>query len=162
MVKKLFKGDKTLIVWCNKPELKITSDVEPCTCVQKILPTDSPLIKKDKKRKPYINKKRVLFTVDYLGSQYCILVHKGYTWDGASIPVGFRWLIGAKGSPEFLNASMIHDKMCENHEIVDFDRQLSSMIFRELLIASGVGKVRAQTMYLAVDNFQRFCGWKEK
>lgn len=151
-----------MIEWCNKTELKITSDIEPSTAVQKILPSDSELTKKDKRRKPYINKKRVLFTIDYLGTQYCILIHKGYCWDGASIPFGFRWLIGAKGSPEFLNASMIHDKMCENHEIVGYDRQLSSMIFRELLIASGVGKLRANTMYLAVDNFQRFCGWKER
>ena len=150
-----------VIVWCDKPELRITSDIEPCTTVQKILPTDSELIKKDKQRKPYLNKKRVLFTVDYLGSQYCILVHKGYTWDGASIPLGFRWIIGAKGSPEFLNASMIHDKMCENHEIVGNDRQLSSIIFRELLIASGVSKVRAYTMFYAVDCWQKFCGWNK-
>ena len=144
-----------MIVWCDKPELKIISDIEPCTCVQKIMPSDSELTKQDKKRKPYVNKKRVLFTINYLGNQYCILVHRGYTWDGASIPVGFRWLIGAKGSPEFLNASMIHDKMFENHDLVDNDRQLSSIIFRELLIASGVGKVRAWTMFYAVDIYQR-------
>lgn len=148
-----------MIVWCDKPELKIISDIEPCTTVQKILPSDSGLERKDKKAKPYLNKRRVLFTIDYLGSQSCILVHKGYSWDGATIPVGFRWLIGAKGSPEFLNASMIHDKMCENHELVGNDRQLSSIIFRELLLASGVGKIRAYTMYWAVDNFQKFCGW---
>ena len=100
-----------------------------------------------------------MFNIDYLGTQYCFVIEKGYTWDGATIPFGFRWLIGAKGSSEFLNPSMVHDKMCENHEIVGNDRQLSSMIFRELLIASGVSKLKAKTMYYAVDNFQRFCGW---
>ena len=42
-----------MIVWCDKPELKITSDIEPCTCVRKPIPSDSKITKKDKKRFPY-------------------------------------------------------------------------------------------------------------
>lgn len=84
----------------------------------------------------------------------------GYCYDGASIPFGFRWLIGSKGSPEFLNPSLLHDVICENHNLVNNDRQLSSIIFREMLIASGVGKVKAYTMFLSVDLFQKsFCHW---
>ena len=67
------------------------------------------------------------------------------------------------GDTEFLNASMVHDMLCENHAAVDYDRQLSSMIFREILIASGVSRFKAQTMYIAVDNFQKlFCGWEKR
>lgn len=54
---------------------------------------------------------------------------------------------------------MVHDVFCENHEVIGNDRQLSSIVFRELLLASGVGKLRAYTMYYAVDNFQKLCGW---
>ena len=147
-----------MIVWCDKPELKITSDVEPCAEVRLPLPSDSEEVKKEKRQKPYINKRRVMWTINYLGTQYCFVIQKGYCWDGASIPYGFRWIIGAKGSDEFLIPSMVHDVFCENHEVIGNDRQLSSIVFRELLLASGVGKVRAYTMYYAVDNFQKLFG----
>lgn len=151
-----------MIVWCDKPELRIVSDIAPATTVLKPLPSDSKEVKKDKKKKPYLNKRRVMWDINYLGKQYCFVIEKGYRWNGANIPRIFWWLIGSMGEADFLDASMVHDKMCENHEIVDYDRQLSSMIFREILIGAGVGKHKAQTMYIAVDNFQKCCGWKKK
>lgn len=162
MVKSVTKSGKggKMIVWCDKPELTITSDIEPITTVRKPLPTDSKAEKKDKKNKPFLNKKRVLFDIDYLGSQYCIVIPKGYKWNGANIPRLFWRIIGSMESVEFLNASLLHDLICENHYLVDNDRQLSSIIFREMLIASGVDKIKAQTMYKAVDIFQKlFCKW---
>lgn len=149
------------IVWCDKSELKITSDVEPSVCVRQVLPSDLPEIVDAKKKKPYLNKVRIMWNINYLDTKYCFVIPKQYRWDGATIPLGFRWLIGAKGSPEFLVPSMVHDVMCENHDIIGNNRQLSSIIFRELLIASGVGRIRAYTMYYAVDNFQKlkFNGW---
>lgn len=150
-----------MIVWCDKPELKITSDIEPVTAVRKPMPSDSKAEKAEKKKKPYVNKKRVMWDINYLGKQYCFIIERGYTWNGANIPRVFWWIIGSMGESDFLDASMVHDKMCENHGIVDNDRQLSSMIFREILIGAGVGKYKAQTMFLAVDNFQRFCGWSK-
>ena len=152
-----------MITWCDLSYLKITSDTEPHTAVRLPLPSDTEEEKKEKKKKPYLNKKRIMFNIDYLGFQYCFVIEKGYTWDGASIPFGFRWIIGAKGSNEFLNPSMVHDKMCEHPEIVGYDRQLSSIIFRELLLASGVRKLKAEIMYLAVDNFQKLSKkWERK
>ena len=153
----------TSVIWCDKPELKILSDIEPCTWVRKPLPSDTEVIIKDKKAKPYENKKRVLFDINYLGKQYCILIEKGYKWNGANIPRPFWWLIGSMGECSFLNASMLHDKLTEEHYLIDYDRQLSSMIFREMLIASGVGKIKAQVMYKAVDEWQKlFCKWDIK
>ena len=55
---------------------------------------------------------------------------------------------------------MVHDWMCVYHNSVGYDRNFSSRVFRALLLSAGVGKVKAQVMYLAVDNFQRFCGWR--
>ena len=62
-----------MIVWCDLPYLKITSDTEPHTVVRKPLPTDSKDEKKDKKKRPYLNKTRVVWNVDYLGKQYCFV-----------------------------------------------------------------------------------------
>ena len=50
--------------------------------------------------------------------------------------------------------------LCENHSYIDNDRQLSSNVFRALLIAAGVSGLKANIMFFAVDNFQRFCGWE--
>lgn len=142
-----------MIVWCDKPELKITSDIAPVTTVRKPLPSDSKEVRKDKKKKPYLNKKRVLFDINYLGTQYCIVIPKGYTWDGATC-------LGLHHLPKFLDASMVHDILCENRQLVDNDRQLSSMIFREICIASGVYKWFAYLAYNAVDNYQKTQGWE--
>lgn len=140
-----------MIVWCDKPELRITSDIEPDTAVRKPLPSDTPEERKDKKKFPYINKRRVLFDINYLGKQYCILIEKNFKWDGATC-------LGLHHLPKFLNPSMVHDKMCNDHSLVDYDRQLSSIIFREMCIASGVNRIFAYGAYNAVDNFQKVFG----
>lgn len=150
------------IIWCDKPELKIISDNKPHISVRIPMPSDTEAEKSDKKRMPFINKTRLMWDINYLGEQYCFVIPKGFTYDGATIPFGFRWIIGAKGSDEFMIPSCVHDYMCLHHDCIGNDRQLSSMIFRELLIASGVGKFRAWTMFYAVDNFQKlFCGWEK-
>lgn len=56
-------------------------------------------------------------------------------------------------------AALIHDVLCENHQYIDNDRELSSKVFRALLVASGVSEIKAQVMYLAVDLFQRTQKW---
>lgn len=140
-----------MIIWCNKAELKITSDIEPITVVRKPLPSDSKEEKKDKKIFPYLNKKQVNFKISYLGITYHILISKGFKWDGSSCPTLHH-------IPSLLNASMVHDVMCNNHAEIGFDRQLSSMVFREMGIASGVNKAFMYGAYLCVDNFQKVFG----
>ena len=140
-----------MIEWCNKPYLKITSDIAPKTAVRKPLPTDTIDEREDKKQKPYINKKAVVFTVDYLGTIYVIAIPKGYTWNGTNC-------LGLQYNPKLLNASCVHDYLCERHYVVANDRQLSSMIFRELGIASGVNKPFMWIAYHAVDNYQKVFG----
>jgi len=149
-----------MITWCNKPELLILSDKEPRTAVRKPMPSDTIEEREEKKAKPYINKSDVIFTVNYLGTVYIIDIPKGYTWNGANIPRCFWCLIGSMGESSFLDASMVHDILTEKKSLVAYDRQLSSMIFRELLIASGVSKFKANIMYKAVDIYQKlFCDW---
>lgn len=139
------------IVWCDKPELKITSDVAPSTGVCKPLPSDSDKVKKYKKKFPYINRRRVVFTVNYLGKIYPIKIARGFRWNGTNC-------LGLQHNPKLLDASMVHDLLCNIHSLVDNDRQLSSMIFREIGIASGVWKPFMKGAYHAVDVYQRFCG----
>ena len=62
------------------------------------------------------------------------------------------------GEVDFLDASCVHDILCEHHNFVDYDRQLSSMIFREILKAAGVSDLKANIMYNAVDNYQKVFG----
>ena len=143
-----------MIVWCDKPYLKITSDIEPKTVVRKPLPSDTKEEKKDKKNKPYLNKKNVVFTVNYLGMVYIIEIQKGYKWNGTNC-------LGLQHNPKLLDASCVHDFCCEHHNVVEYDRQLSSMIFREIGIASGVNKPFMWTAYHAVDNFQKIFGKDE-
>lgn len=149
-----------MIVWCNKDYLFIMSDKEPQTGVRKPLPSDSKEERKAKLEKPFINKLEVCFNVNYLGTCYIIDIPRGYCWDGSTIPRIFWRLIGSKDEPQFLNASLVHDKICENKSLVNYDRQLSSMIFREILITSGVSKVKAYIMYYAVEFYQKYlCDW---
>ena len=139
------------VIWCDKPELRITSDVKPSTGVCKPLPSDSDEVKKCKKKFPYINRRRVVFTVNYLGKIYPIKIARGFRWNGTNC-------IGLQHNPKLLDASMVHDLLCNIHSIVDNDRQLSSMIFREIGIASGVWKPFMIGAYHAVDNFQKVWG----
>ena len=140
-----------MIVWCNKPELKITSDIAPITGVCTPLPSDSKATKEYKKKFPYINKKRVLFDINYLGTQYCFIVEKGFRWNGTNC-------LFLQHYPKLLDASMVHDLLCNKHELVNNDRQLSSMIFREIGISSGVNKAFMHVAYHAVDVYQKFYG----
>ncbi len=150
-----------MIVWNSDEEIKITSSIMPNCAVLVPLPNMSKSEKKELLKKPYINKKDVIFEIEYENEQYKLHFENGYTWDGASIPFGFRWLIGAKGSPQFLIPSMVHDRLCENHSFIKNNRYLSSLIFRKLLEANGIGVFRAMTMFHSVDNFQKvFGGWR--
>lgn len=151
-----------MITWSDLSYLKITSDTAPHTAVLKPLPSDTKEEKEKKKKKPYLNKTRVMWNIDYVGSQYCFVIEKGYRWNGANIPRFLWFLIGSMGESDFLDASMVHDLLCENHNFVNNDRQLSSMIFREILKGSGVSDLKAQTMYLAVDSYQKIFGkWRK-
>lgn len=132
---------------------------EPDIDVREVLP-NTPL--EDKNKKPFKALKSALIQVIYEDkkkNQYKISIanESGYTYDGASIP----FKIG-KGNMKLLIPALYHDIMCEDKRKIDFNRNLSSLIFRELLVQCGVNKVIAQFMYLAVDNYQRFMkGWKK-
>ena len=151
-----------IMIFCDNKDLKIVSDVEPHVCARTVLPDMSKSEIFDIEKRPYLNKTGVTYTINHKGEEYRIYIPKGYSWDGATIPFGFRWIIGGKGNPQFLIPSCVHDKMCENKWLIDYNRELSSLIFKELLLACGCNKIKAQVMFLAVNGFQKTIrGWRK-
>lgn len=81
---------------------------------------------------------------------------KGETWsvpkdsvsDGASIPRIFWTTFGPPFSGEWMNAALIHDIYCD---VPRRSRRDVNRVFHEALLTSGVDKVRARLMYLAVE-----------
>lgn len=115
------------------------------------------------KKKPFVLLNNVYYlSGDYKNLEsYGIRINKGYNWDGASIP-RFLWrVVGSQYNPEFLPASMVHDWLTENKDFILADGvKISSLIFRDILVLSGVPKLKANIMMSAVYCFQ-LCrkGW---
>ena len=149
-----------MIVWCDNDEISISSDIEPRVTVRLILPSDSDFEKLSKKKRPFMNKRAIKWVI-LADRTYIINIPRQYCYDGASIPRAFWRVIGSKESDEFLIGAMVHDYMCENHNVIGNNRELSSEVFKQLLLACGVSKLKANIMYLAVNTFQRFCGWEK-
>lgn len=109
------------------------------------------------KKKPFT----LMNNIYYLSGEYKTLesygirINKGYNWNGANIP-RFLWrIVGSQYNPEFLPASMVHDWLCENKDfIMDKGARVSSIIFRDILVLSGVSKIKANIMMSAVYMFQ--------
>ena len=91
------------------------------------------------------------------------MIPKGFTSDGCSIPKGVRFLLGCPHTPEYVPASIIHDYLVENPELVDYDRERASLIFFHALINEGVHPVKAALMFLGVDIWQAISNlWTER
>ena len=150
-----------MIEWYKDEELCIEFDDVPHVGIRYMLPSSTDLEAKSIKKYPFINRKQLRVKItDYIKDKvYEFNIKRFYCFDGATIP-RFLWrVIGSNTDNAFLIGALIHDVLCENHHYINNDRNLSSRLFRALLITGGVTKTKAQIMYLAVDNFQRFCGW---
>lgn len=151
-----------MIEWYADDELKIIFDKVPDLDVQFVMPwmTDEQI--KEINEKPFICEEelRVIIVDEIEQETYEFLIPKGYTWDGATIPRVFWRLIGSKSDNRFLVPSLIHDVLCENHDYIDNQRYLSTIIFERLLYVSKVNAFNRWMIKHSVDNFQKFCGWE--
>ena len=148
-----------MITWYQDDKLKILFDKEPITCTKKILPTMPKDEIEEIRNKPLVLKNRVFCRIIYQGISYGFVIEKGYRWDGATIP-SFAWaLIGQKLDPEFYIPSMVHDVLCENHDYVNNNRYLSTLVLDGLLCANKVNAFKRWIMKHSVDNFQKTL-WK--
>ncbi len=116
------------------------------------------------KEKPYKLLNNVAYLSNYKQGEipYRIVINKGYSWNGANISKCFWRIIGSQFNPEFLPASMVHDWLCENkYFILKGGVRVSSDIFRDILVDTGVNRFKANVMATAVYLFQLTQGgWK--
>lgn len=113
-------------------------------------------------KKPFITTADIGIVVKYEGNYHQFTIPKGYDWNGANVPP-FAWLIiGQQKEPRFKLASCVHDYLCENKEVIDYNRYLSTLIFETLCEYFGrFNDVKRWAMFHSVDNFQKFKGWKK-
>lgn len=115
-------------------------------------------------KKPFFVVQDINITIQYKGKIYQFTIHKWYDWNGANVP-SFAWvIIGQQKEPRFKLASCVHDFLCENKEVIDYDRYLSTLIFETLCEYFGrFNDFKRWAMFHTVDNFQKTQGWnKEK
>ena len=135
-------------------ECKLLGDPE--VDVREVLPGDNEDVIKDKNKYPFIAYKRAILKIFYDGEWFCLSNAPNYKYDGATIP--FR--IG-KGNMKLLIPALYHEIVCENKSKLNYNRYLSSLMFKDLLLQCKVNKVIAQGMFIIVDLFQRTQrGWK--
>lgn len=135
--------------------LHLSLNKYPRIIARAVLPSDTPAEKEAKNKKQFMSCLTSILTVTVDDKQFTITAFKNYCFDGATIPFNI-----GKGNMKLLVPALFHDIMCDKKDLVNCDRNLSSKIFRELLILCGIPKWKAQVMYLAVDNYQRFMkGW---
>lgn len=120
--------------------------------------------KKDKKKAamlPYELKEDLYTELDDLGKEctYAFTIPKGYRWDGASIPKWLKYTAGVNTDPRFTIPSLIHDYLCEHHDLVDGDRYFADRVFEKLMDVSGVHPFKRWYMFHTMDNYQKFQGW---
>jgi len=150
-----------MIWYDDKKHVVIIFDTLPQVGIRYILPSDCEVIKKSKKKYPFVNKKDLKVSLyNYKKNKtYKFVIQKGYCYDGATIPRFFWRTIGSNTDNKFLIAALIHDVLCENHQYIDNDREFSSVVFDALLKVSDVGSFKRFLMKHSVNFFQRFCKW---
>lgn len=152
------------IDWACDENVLICFDKEPVVQVRVIKPTMNKLERQSVRRYPFVCKKplKVMIYDHKKFKQYNFEIRENYCFDGATIPRFFWRIIGSNTNNEFLVAALIHDVLCENHQYIDNDRELSSRVFRALLIASGVCEFKSEIMYFFVNSYQWLKGkWND-
>lgn len=150
-----------MINWYEDEKLFILFDHKPNTNMLEPLPSMTKAEKELVAKYPFINCTSLdVKLIDRVKDvTYGFTIPKNFRWDGATIKPIFWLLIGSKTDPRFKIPSLVHDYMCNNKYIVNFDRKFSSEVFKALLLVSGVSKLKAQIMYKAVDLFQMTQAW---
>ncbi len=87
-----------------------------------------------------------------------IVVPKGFTFDGVTIPAPFTMLFSNKDLRQGIKASCIHDFMCRNKD--KYKRKEATDILIELWLENGLNKFKAQIAKISINIYQYIKGWK--
>ena len=149
-----------MITWHSDNEIAIIFDKVPNVTMRYVTPFTTEEEKKEINKKPFINLSdlKIIIQDKIEQENYEIIIEKDYTWNGANIPRIFWRLMGSMTDNRFLIPSMIHDKLCENHDLIEDDRYLSTIVFERLLYVSKVNPFSRWLMKHSVDNYQKICG----
>ena len=148
--------EETFMLWHSGPDCVMAFNHKPNTNMVKILPSMTDGEKRDAARYPFINCSSLKVMFVYEGKQYEFRIPKGFRWDGATIPSLVWFLVGSKTENRYRIPSLIHDYLCNNKYVIDFNRKASSVALRALLRENGVAEWRVFLMYLFVEIFQWF------
>lgn len=111
-------------------------------------------------KKPFYVEEDIKIKIKYEDEKYIFTIPKDYDWNGANVPACAWLLIGQQKEPRFKLASCVHDYLCENKDVIDRNRYLSTLIFEALCEYFGrFNAVKRWAMFHSVDNFQKFQGW---
>lgn len=151
------------IKWYEDKELAIFFDSIPKVAVRYIVPSMTKLERQGVKRYPFINKRDLKVAIFDKKKEKCykFKIRKDYCYDGCTIP-RFAWsLIGvSKENNCGLIASLIHDYLTTNRDLINNDRALSTNIFNALLIAGDMNLLKRFIMKNCVACYQTlFCDW---
>jgi hypothetical protein len=152
-------------LWCKNKKVEVWFSSTPDVDILYPIPNMSDEDFKKIRKKPFINKETVwvMLKDKKKDISYQFMIEENYPFDGASIPKLFWRVIGSNTDNTFLIPAMIHDKLCENHEWIDNDKNFSTEVFNCLLEANKVNPLKRYFMKHSVNIFQCFCGWnKEK
>ena len=150
------------ICWYEDDDIGIYFSSYPDISIQYIQPNSSKNDKQKITKKPFkLNNDLVVKIIDYFNNEeFTFNIDSNYTWDGATIPRFFWRVFGANTDSRFLIPSLIHDVLCENHDYIDDNRYLSTLIFERLLYVSKINPFSRWIMKHSVDSFQKFCNWE--
>lgn len=149
-----------MITWYSDDEIAILFDKVPNVTMRYVTPFTTEEEKKEINKKPFINLSELKVVIKDKVEQenYEFVIEKNYCWNGADIPRLFWRLIGASNDNRFLIGSMIHDFLCENHDIIDNNRALSTDVFNALLKIAKVNPLARFLMKNSVAMFQTLFG----
>lgn len=149
-----------MITWYSDEIVTIKFDRMPRTETLNATPYSTKEEIDDINKKPYLLLYGIDVQIEYQNKIYKFHIKTHYRWNGANIPFGLWNLIGSPSDNRFRIPSMLHDFVCENHDVIGYERYLSSIIFERLLRVAGVNNIKRKLMFLAVDNFQKiFRNW---
>ena len=102
---------------------------------------------------PYSKGNGYIFSHNYyvMIDGFSFIIPKGFLFDGASVPRPFWSIIGSPCEPDLMFAASIHDFLYWSRIV---SKSKADAYIKQALLADGVGTIRANTIYQAVN----WCG----